>query len=239
VFKKFSWKEKPVKISVQRLQKQALRELYLHYELSPEVREYPSMVDRIMDVLTFFPDDNQPFLFRVFCPLCGWMSKLTTVAAPDFITSMRGQYINTVCRILGIHLKRKHKIYNSHTRWLAPFVPMTFFKCVRCGYEASSLIEILSHYVHEHYIKNPEEIGVACKDPRITDIQELYAFIQKYEATESLTAQRIYSVKCNICGEAKDFRAVSTLADFGRNHIRKCGKLDISVTVTRKIKIQY
>ncbi|OYT30460.1 MAG: hypothetical protein B6U95_00005 [Thermofilum sp. ex4484_82] len=69
---------------------------------------------------------------------------------------------------------------------------------------------------------------------RITNIEDMYAFVQKYEPTETLTAQRIYSVKCNICGEAKDFRAASTIADFGNNHLRKHGKLDISILVTEK-----
>ncbi|MCD6241956.1 hypothetical protein J7K27_10705 [Candidatus Bathyarchaeota archaeon] len=72
---------------------------------------------------------------------------------------------------------------------------------------------------------------------RMRDMLEVWGFVQKWEPTESLTAQRIYSVKCHICGEAKDFRCASTVADFAANHLRKHGKVDISVLVTEKIRV--
>jgi len=75
------------------------------------------------------------------------------------------------------------------------------------------------------------------RNTRITTLEDLDDFVQKYEPYEDLTAQRIYSVKCNICGEAKDFRAVDSVRNFALNHERKHGKIDISVMVTRKIKV--
>jgi len=150
VAKRFSYRDEPVEIPISELQKDALKELRFYYHLDDRVKRFPGMVDRIMDVLTFFPDDSKPFEFHVFCPLCGWMSKLIVPSGPDFLVTPRAAFINTVCRILGNHLKRKHKLYESKTAWLAPKVPVTFFKCKKCGYEAMSLLEILSHYVHEH-----------------------------------------------------------------------------------------
>ena len=72
---------------------------------------------------------------------------------------------------------------------------------------------------------------------RMRDMMEVWEFVQRYEPSETLTAQRIYSVKCHVCGEAKDFRCASTVADFAANHLRKHGKLDISILVTEKIKV--
>ena len=130
--------------------KKAIEELRIYYRLDPKYKDLPSVIDRLMDVLTIFEDENKPFNFRVFCPLCEWISNEMRESGGN--PTIRGKFINTVCRVLGNHLKSKHGFYDSK-RYSYMGQSITVFKCKRCDFEAVKLWDILAHYVSEHEVK--------------------------------------------------------------------------------------
>jgi len=134
-----------IRVTTEGLAETARRELSVFRSSGVELSV--AVVDRLMDVLTVVEDESNPWEFRVLCPLCGWLSKPLRASGGN--PTYRGMFIGTVCRVLGRHVKSVHKIYETRT-YTSGNLKFRFFLCSKCDHAATSLLEILAHYVSEH-----------------------------------------------------------------------------------------
>ena len=115
-----------------------------HDEVSEDFKHSPSELDRVIGALCVYPDADNPFRFRVLCPICGWLSKETSAFT-------RIRWVRTVTSILGRHLKRKHGFYEVIEKVGAGTHWEQVYRCKICGHMEARLWDILAHYLNNHF----------------------------------------------------------------------------------------
>jgi len=114
-----------------------------HDEVSEDFKRNPGEIDRVIGCLVYYPDLDNPFAFKVICPICGWTSNITHAYS-------RFRFINRVTSILGKHLKKKHGFYEVVEKLGAGTHWEQVYRCKICGHIEDRLWDILAHYINKH-----------------------------------------------------------------------------------------
>ncbi|RLG40842.1 MAG: hypothetical protein DRO01_03500 [Thermoproteota archaeon] len=109
--------------------------------------------DRLYTLFEVAEDPRNPYsAVRIVCPLCGWVSK------PLYFMGTRFEWMNTVARVLGVHLHKKHD-WKKHFEIIKS--PRIYdginviaieqrYICRKCRFEAQNLLLSVLHYLtHE------------------------------------------------------------------------------------------